>query len=856
MEKLTPMMAQYREIKKKYADCMLFFRLGDFYEMFEEDAKEGARILSLALTQRQGVPMCGVPYHSGDGYIAKLTRSGKKIAICEQLSDPKLPGIVERDVVRVITPGTTQDENILEQKKNNYVMSFVLGKTFGMAFCDVLTGEFQVAEFEDLAELKREIVRLQPKECVVSSGLELPMELKSFCEQQDIYVFSIDFFEDARELLTRHFSVKNLEGFGVEPYSQAISAAGLLFHYLRDTQKTDLKHIQNLKYYHTDEYMPVDETTLKNLEILATMRDMSREWSLLWVLDKTVTNMGGRLLRFFLTHPLRSRERIEERLNAVEEFVSQPDFLRDVQDLLKNLHDIERLLGRVSLGTGNVRDLTGLKNSLKILPELIRVLKDVKSSLLSSFRDEIVLLPELVELLEEAFVEVPPLSVREGGFVREGYDADLDEFRKFRSEGKDFIKNLQEREITRTGIQSLKVRYNQVFGYYIEISKANLDKVPPDYIRKQTLVNAERFITPELKEYEEKVLGAEEKIVQKEYEIFCQIREIVLRQISAIQKNAHVLAFLDVLCSFAFAALHYRYVKPEIAEEPGIEIEEGRHPVIERISFSQQFIPNDVQLSSEQRLLLITGPNMGGKSTYLRQVALICFMAHLGSFVPAKLARIGLIDRIFTRVGASDNLVRGQSTFMVEMQEASHILRNATEQSLVILDEIGRGTSTYDGVSIAWAMAEYLHDHVKALTLFATHYHELIAVIERLKYAKNLSVAVKENPEGIVFLYKIIEGGIDRSYGIEVARIAGLPHHVVERSQQILKELEEEVVEKGIETHLREKPKVSQDQMNLFEDEMRKHRSLHETLQQIDVNNLTPLQALEKLNELKHKINL
>jgi len=841
---MTPMMAQYREIKANYPDAILFYRLGDFYEMFFEDAIEASQLLQITLTARSKgehkAPMCGVPYHAAQNYIAKLTRLGKKVAICEQLSDPNLPGIVKRDVVRIITPGTTLDENVLEQKANNFVAAIVeRGGRFGLATADISTGQFQVTELENTKDFLTEMERLRPVEAVIEGSL------RSSALMKELDRLSIYFFEHHLE---------QTEG------SADDLAAALLLDYLQRTQKTELNHIRGVQRYNAHDFMPLDEATLKNLELLTTLRENSKVGSLLWVLDETITSMGGRHLRHVITHPLLQKEKIEERLNAVEDMVRKPAVLDDVRASLKNILDLERLLARLSLEHGNARDLLALKNSLKSIPATQAFLKDFSSSLLQNIRENLHGLPDLAGHLEKAIVDEPPLAVREGGMIRDGFNAELDEIKNISREGKGFIQSLQEKEIARTGINSLKIRYNSVFGYYIEVSKTNLHAVPQDYIRKQTLVNAERYITPELKEYEEKVLGAEEKIVALEYTIFNQLREKVVGEIARIQELAGAIAQLDVICSFAKVALNQSYCKPVITEDFPVIIRNGRHPVVEKMSFSHHFVPNDSAFDESQKLLLITGPNMGGKSTYLRQAALIVLMAHLGSFVPAQDATIGLVDRIFTRVGASDNLVRGQSTFMVEMQETAFILAHATSRSLIILDEVGRGTSTYDGMSIAWAIVEFLHDRVGAKTLFATHYHELISLADKLSFAANYSVAVRENErEGVVFLYTIVPGGVDRSYGIEVGKLAGLPQEVVNKAKQILIDLEEGSHEAAIRAELEDPTKrIPQDQMPLFERhqrdlEQREHRALHDELQKIDVNSLTPIEALNRIAELKKR---
>lgn len=851
----TPMMKQYEEIKAKYKDAILLFRLGDFYEMFKEDAVKAADILNITLTARgkskdgEKIPLCGVPYHAIEGYIAKLTRAGCKVAICEQTSDPKLPGIVQRDVTRIITPGTTFNDTVLDKKTNNYLVSVVSnGARFGLAYADITTGDFFVTEIANEADLLTEFTKLYPAECIFNEDfIESPTGelLKDSFESTTFN--SYENFKESEEVIKDHFKVHSLNGFGIENLDVAIVASGKLLSYLLETQMNELKHIKKIKYYSTSDFMPLDEATLKNLELLSTLRDNDKEGSLISVLDETLTSMGGRLLRKWLTQPLLNHDEIEKRLNSVEELHGNNELLGNLREIFKRIMDIERIISRLSLGTGNARDLIALRNTINDIPKIKEELKN--SELLhTDFND----LTSLALLIETAIEEEPPLILRDGRMIKEGHNKELDELRTISREGKNFIKDLQAKEIKRTGIASMKVKYNKVFGYYIEVSKANAANVPEDYIRKQTLVNAERYITPELKEYEEKVLGAEEKIVELEYNLFQKIREETVGHTEAIQKNAQIIASLDCLCSFAYVSKLNNYCKPVVTKNPTIKIIAGRHPVVEKMTFSGDFIPNDIHIDNkDRRLLLITGPNMGGKSTILRQVALTVLMSHIGCFVPADTAEIGLVDRIFTRVGASDNLIKGQSTFMVEMQEAANILNNATERSLIILDEIGRGTSTYDGVSIAWAITEYIHNTLKSKTLFASHYHELIEVVEKLPHAKNLSVAVKEKDDGVIFLYKLNEGGIDKSYGIEVARLAGLPDEIIKKSMHILKDLEKIVKEPKL--------KINEDQMSFLEQapprEHQKIDKLKEELNSLDINGLTPLEALQKLDELKKNSN-
>ncbi|MBI5754428.1 DNA mismatch repair protein MutS [Candidatus Peregrinibacteria bacterium] len=859
MTKLTPMMAQYRQIKEQYPDCILMYRLGDFYEMFFEDALEASKILQITLTARNkgtdnNAPMCGVPYHAVEGYLCKLTRAGKKVAICDQVTEPDGKGIVQREVIKVVTPGTTFDENIIEQKANNFVAAIVADKScFALAYADVTTGEFRVTELENYKKLEEELMRIWPAECILDN--ELLVVLSPLLKGKNIYLFAYNYFKEPENELKNGFGVKSLQGFGLEGKKLAIMAAGRLFEYLRETQKTELKHIQKISRYEVSEFMAMDQALIRNLEIFYTSQG-KKEGSLINVLDQTVSPMGGRMLRNWLLHPLLEKGLIEKRLENVAKIVGNSSLMRELRDSLSKIYDIERLLSRLSLGSGNARDLIAMKESLKIIPSL----KDLIKENFAEYFAELDGLVVLVELIERAIVDEPPHTVREGGMIKKGFNTELDELLGISTEGKGFIADLQKREIERTGINSLKVRFNNVFGYYIEISKANLASVPSDYIRKQTMVNAERFITPELKEYEDKVLNAEARIKELEYELFYGARMEVVKEILKIQRNARVIAELDVLANLAYVAVKNNYCKPEIADDRDaggrgiVEIKNGRHPVIEQLTFAKNFVPNDCSFIDMRKFLLITGPNMGGKSTYLRQVALIVLLAQIGSYVPAESAKISLVDRIFTRVGASDNLTRGESTFMVEMNETAFILNHATEKSLVILDEIGRGTSTYDGVSIAWAIMEFIHDKIGAKTLFATHYHELIELADKLEKAENLSVLVKESEkDGVVFLYKIVEGGVDKSYGIEVAKLAGLPVDLVSRARGVLLELENRHIKKL---------RVSPDQIGMFEVE-REHKKVENSngkiadeLRKIDLNSMTPIQAMQKLHEMKNNPDL
>lgn len=758
--------------------------------------------------------MCGVPYHSSEGYIARLTKLGKKVAICEQIGDPKGPGLVERRVVRVVTPGTTLDSAVLDQKSNNFLAAVMQkGEKWGLAFADITTGEFQAAEFEEKAKLFGELERLQVREVI----FELE-ELKE--EFVATTITNFQGFRDAYELLLEHFGVKNLEGFGLESQNAAILAAGRLLEYLKETQKTDLTHIESLKHYATSDFMILDEVTARNLELMVTMREGKRSGSLLAVIDKTMTGMGARMLKVWISHPLLKVSEIKARQNSVAEFLEKCAEREELRSYLDAVRDMERTLGKIGCNTANARDLLALKGSLEQLPSIKKILALGEAPLTEALEQQIDGCQALYSELERALQPEPPFSTHEGGMIGDGYNQELDELKSVSREGKGFIAALQKKEIERTGINSLKIRYNSVFGYYIEITKANLHLAPADYIRKQTLVNAERFITPELKEYEEKVLHAEERIQALEYELFMALRERVIAEMTGLKRTAQAIAMIDVLQGLAKVAAERSYVRPEVHEGTELKIVGGRHPVIETVTLAASFVPNDVFMDTERvQMILLTGPNMSGKSTYLRQIAMITLLAQIGSFVPAEAARIGIVDRIFTRVGASDNLAAGQSTFMVEMQETAHILNHASMRSLIILDEVGRGTSTYDGVSLAWAITEFLHDQIGAKTIFATHYHELTPLVERLARGKNLCVAVRENvEEGVVFLHKILEGVVDKSYGIEVAKLAGLPKKVTNRAAEILRTLEEGIIEKSVRGMVRQQRLiVNEQQMGLFQ---------------------------------------
>ncbi len=810
---LTPMMAQYRRIKGELPkDALLLFRLGDFYEMFFEDAQAGAQLLNLSLTARNGVPMCGLPHHAANGYIARILRAGRKVAICDQMEDARPGQLTKREVTQILSPGTHFDERMLVAERNNFLASvYPSGKIFGLALVDLTTGDFLTTELENNSALLAELERLRPAEIIFpTEAISLRDLLRGafqILSGYDDWTFAP---ETAFFTVKEQFKVASLDGFGLKDKSAAIGAAGGALHYLTQNLRRDVKHLTRISFYQRSDFLTLDHTTLRHLEILEPQHhDAPRNASLYGALNKTTTPMGARLLRQWLSQPLSRVEPIQQRQEAVQTFIENTFGLDAFRQQLAKVRDLERTLGRLSSGSGNARDLAALRMALEQIPALKEILVAVEQktpraenliheetpacaeNLLSKLDSQISESPDLVEIISRAIVDEPPLPIKEGGMIRDGFDPNLDELHTAQRNGKDWIAKLQADEITATGIASLKVRFNSVFGYYIEVTKSNLDKVPPHYHRKQTVANGERFITPELKAMEGKILGAEERSVKLEYEIFQRVREEVLGQLPKIQQTASALAQLDVLASFAETARLHNYCRPQISDEGVLQIRYGRHPVLEQQLVEERFVPNDTTFNHELQITLITGPNMAGKSTYIRQVALLTLLAHTGSFVPATEARIDLVDRIFTRIGASDDLSRGQSTFMVEMTETANILNNATARSLIVLDEIGRGTSTFDGLSLAWSIVEHLHNAVGAKTLFATHYHELTELAARLPRIKNFNVAVREWHDQIVFLRKIVEGGTDKSYGIQVARLAGVPKEVLERAKQILSNLEE-----------------------------------------------------------------
>jgi DNA mismatch repair protein MutS len=801
---LTPMMQQYQRLRKSIpADTLLLFRLGDFYEMFFEDAKEASAILNVALTKRNQVPMCGVPYHAAQSYIAKLIKAGRRVAICDQTSEPQPGKIVSRDITQIITAGTVSELNLLDAKRANYLGAIYTDNgVFGFAYADLTTGEFRIAQLQDRQSLLNELARVSPSELLISAGQRDSLGQFDHAIEYDSYAFLP---EHAGFTLCEHFQIKSLDGFGCAHLPAAIAAAGAIVHYLKHQLRRKIDHLSSLKCDAPSDYVLLDAATQNNLELVESRG--TRDTSLLAALDRTVTPMGARKLRSWILQPLRDLNELGCRQQMIAGLLQEPDLLSSIREELKSIRDVERAVGRLSQASGNARDLVALKASLEQIPKLKAEIQklvdrltfganraneaDEIELLVQRLQNEIQEMPALAEKLSKALVDDPPLALKEGGIFRDDYDADLDELRNASRDGKNWINLLQEREIAATGIKSLKVRYNSVFGYFIEVTKSNLDSVPQHYTRKQTTVGGERFVTPELKEMESKILGADERARNLEYELFQKVREETLRELGPIQRTADAIAIVDVICSLAETARLFNYCRPTLNESLRLAIKDGRHPVLDQNLVEEKFVPNDTTLDGENvRLAIVTGPNMAGKSTYIRQVALIVLMAQIGSFVPAASAEIGLVDRIFTRVGANDDLARGQSTFMVEMNETSNIVNNATERSLVILDEIGRGTSTFDGLSIAWSVAEFLHDKIKARTLFATHYHELTKLAVERKGVCNLNVAVREWNEQIIFLRKIIPGGADKSYGIQVARLAGLPKEILERAKEILAHLE------------------------------------------------------------------
>ena len=860
-------MAQYAKVKESYPDTVLLFRVGDFFETFDEDAKTASKVLGITLTRRANgaagdVPLAGFPHHAIDTYLPKLVRAGYRVAVCEQMENPKFAkGIVKREVVEVVTPGVAISDKLLDHKKNNYVLSiFIENEIAGLAFADISTGEFQTFEVKQ-SEIAQQFGAINPSEILIPKKLKQILEPiinkavpSARITKIDDWIFDFGY---GSELLMNHFNTKTLKGFGIENFYTGICAAGAALNYLRETQKANLTHINKIARFNPSDYMLLDYSTKRNLEITFTMQDGEREGSLISILDKTATSMGGRMLKKWITSPLRKLEPILKRQECIEEFVSNKTLRKNLQNEFSEIGDLERLISKVCTGRVNPREIVSLKSSLKKIPLIKQLLDQSSVETITAINHKLNSLESLIEKIESAVADDPPLAISDGGVIRKGFNVELDELRSLSTNAKDWIANLQKTERERTKISSLKVSYNKVFGYYIEISNANREKAPENYIRKQTLVNGERFITPELKEYEDKILNAQENIQNLEYKLFDEIRIAVAQETEAIQENAQLIAMLDCYQSLAECAVEYNYSKPELNNSDVLEIIDGRHPVVERIlPPGEKFTPNSCKLSSsEEQIIILTGPNMAGKSVYLRQIGLLVLMAQIGSFVPAKQATIGLVDRIYTRVGASDNIAAGESTFLVEMQEAANILNNATSKSLILLDEIGRGTSTFDGISIAWAITEYLHENVSlnAKTLFATHYHELNEMADIFPRIRNFKVEVREYGDKVIFLHKVTPGGADHSYGIQVAQMAGLPQFVTNRAKEILVNLEgKELTPYEIKKAKLSKFKQDEMQISLFE---MKDDSLRKEISDIAIDSLTPLEALNKLSELKKQID-
>ena len=879
MAELTPMMKQYMETKSQYQDCILFYRLGDFYEMFFEDALTASRELEITLTgkncgQEEKAPMCGVPYHAVEGYLNRLVAKGYKVAICEQVEDPKTTkGIVKREVVRIVTPGTNLDTQALDETKNNYIMCIVyIADRYGVSVADISTGDYFVTEIPDSAKLLDEIYRFSPSEIICNEAFYMSgVDMDGMKDRLGITIYSLEswYFDDevCRKKLLEHFEVSSFAGLGLADYDCGIISAGALLQYLLETQKNSLSNLTHITPYAAGKFMMIDSSTRRNLELCETLREKQKRGSLLWVLDKTKTAMGARTLRKYVEQPLIDKTEIIRRLDAVQELKEQAISREEIREYLSPVYDLERLITKIAYGSANPRDLTAFRSSLEMLPALLYILQEMKAELLKDLAVDLDPLEDLCILVKKAIREDPTIAMKEGNIINDGYNEEVDKLRRAKSDGKDWLAKLENDEREKTGIKNLKIKYNKVFGYYLEVTNSYKEMVPEYYTRKQTLANAERYITPELKELEDMILGAEDKLYALEYELYSEVRDLIASQIERIQKTAKAVAALDAFASLALVAERNNYVRPKINEKGVIDIKEGRHPVVERMIPNEMFISNDTYLDDKKhRISIITGPNMAGKSTYMRQTALIALMAQIGSFVPAKSANIGLSDRIFTRVGASDDLASGQSTFMVEMTEVANILRNATSKSLLILDEIGRGTSTFDGLSIAWAVIEYISDSrlLGAKTLFATHYHELTELEGKIDNVNNYCIAVKEKGDDIVFLRKIVKGGADKSYGIQVAKLAGVPELVIGRAKEIVEELSDEDITARVseiaskERVVKKKPKVKKyddvdiAQMSLFDTV--KDDDVLEELKNLDVGNMTPIDALNTIYRLQNKL--
>ena len=876
MTEYTPMMQHYLKTHEEYKDCILFYRLGDFYEMFFDDAKVVSKELELTLTGKscgaeERAPMCGIPYHAAETYLTRLVKKGYKVAICEQVEDPKLAkGMVKREVTRVVTPGTTLNAQALDETKNNYIMCIAyIGDHYGISSADITTGDYYVTEVDSERKLLDEVNKYQPTEIICNEAFYISgIDIDDMKNRMGIVIYSLDawYFSDetAQMTLKDHFKVRDLEGLGLADYDSGVVAAGALLKYLYETQKTTLSNLVAIHPYTTGKFMIIDSSTRRNLELVETLREKQKRGSLLWVLDKTRTAMGARTLRSFVEQPLIERTEIEERYDAIDEFNTNAITREEIREYLNPVYDLERLITRVTYQTANPRDLIAFRNSIHMLPPIKTLMSDFQSPLLKRLYEQLDTLDELYELIEHSITEEPPLTLHDGGILKEGYNEEVDRLRKAKTDGKSWLADLEAKEREKTGIKNLKIKYNKVFGYYLEVTNSFKDMVPDYFTRKQTLANAERFITPELKELEDVILGAEDKLIVLEYELFREVRQKVADEVVRIQKTAKAVAQIDVFASLATVAEQNNYCRPKLNEKGLIDIKDGRHPVVERMIQNEMFVANDTYLDNgSNRVSIITGPNMAGKSTYMRQSVLIVLMAQIGSFVPAKSAKIGIVDRIFTRVGASDDLASGQSTFMVEMSEVANILRNATSNSLLILDEIGRGTSTFDGLSIAWAVVEHISNPrlLGAKTLFATHYHELTELEGKLNSVNNYCIAVKEKGDDIVFLRKIVKGGADKSYGIQVAKLAGVPDNVIERAKEIVEELSNNDITEIVQnisaegSSKRSKPKLDEvdlEQISLL-DTMDNDTILNE-LKELDLGQMTPIEAMNKLYELQNKV--
>ena len=879
LSQLSPMMRHYMETKKEYPDCILFYRLGDFYEMFFDDALTASKVLEITLTGKEcglpeRAPMCGVPYHAVDSYLYRLVQNGYKVAIAEQMEDPKLAkGLVKREVIRVVTPGTITSAQALDETKNNYLMGIVyMDGKYGVSTADITTGEFLVTEVDSGRELFDEINKFSPSEIICNNAFYMSgVDIDELKNRYNVAVSALDshFFgdESCRKILREHFKVGSLSGLGLDDYSTGVIAAGAVMAYMYETQKSTLEHITSITPYCTGQFMIIDTSTRRNLELVETMREKQKRGTLLWVLDKTKTAMGARLLRTWIEQPLIHKEEIIRRQDVVEELNMSYISREELCEYLNPIYDLERLIGRISYKTANPRDLIAFKTSLEMLPHIKRLLGEFRSAVFKELEAELDPLEDLYSLIEQAIEDDPPITVRDGGMIKEGFSEEADRLRQAKTEGKDWLAQLESREKEKTGIKNLKIKFNKVFGYYFEVTNSFKSLVPDYFIRKQTLTNAERYTTDELKELEDIIMGAEEKLVSLEYDLFCQVRDEIASQVVRIQKTAKAIAGIDVFCSLSAVASRHNYVKPAINEKGVIQIKNGRHPVVEQMMRDDLFVANDTFLDNgKNRLSVITGPNMAGKSTYMRQVALIVLMAQLGSFVPAQEADIGICDRIFTRVGASDDLASGQSTFMVEMTEVANILRNATKHSLLVLDEIGRGTSTFDGLSIAWAVIEHISNTklLGAKTLFATHYHELTELEGTIAGVKNYCIAVKEQGDDIVFLRKIVRGGADKSYGIQVAKLAGVPDSVIARAKEIAEELSDnditsrakEIAQAGATvTQHKAVPKpdeVDMQQLSFFDTV--KDDDIVRELEGLELSTMTPIDALNTLYRLQTKL--